>query len=230
MTGFLTMTANQVAFNANLIGLDAFKSTAPNGGGFGIVKGVNAPFSSFGIRVYPGFMGINQTKMVRVAIDATNTVGGAAAESFKLLIDQVEIAVGATPDAFTVTVPATAKAYVYARTATGMTVNAVSAAALPATLVELGNISDDSDSRLLNINVDAAVASAKGTSTDPVFTALPDFLGKFTFNATISNVELRRGDGTTVEPGASIDVTGSGQPAVTGGGVQGFAWFNRNPD
>lgn len=229
MVGFLTMTANQVAFNGStkLIGLDAFKAVAPETGAYDIAKGTNAPFKTFGIRVYPGFMGPNQTKVVRVAIDATDTVGGAAAQSFKLLIDQVEIAVGATPDALTVTVPATAKAYVYARTATGTTVNAVSATPLPVDLVTLANtIPGDSDSRLLDINVDAAVASAKGASTDPVFIALPDFKGRFTFNATISNVELRRGDGTTVEQGASIDVTGSGQPAVTGGGVQGFAWFN----
>lgn len=222
MTGHLELV-NQVQVNENPIAYSAFTG----GGGWGFEKGTHSPLQKFGIRVDSVLTPVQNKDAARIAIDIRDA---SAANIIQLMIDKVKLASDATGE-LTVTVDPTAKAYVYAKTAAGA-VNGVSAGALPAGIISLVQIDPlDLDSKMLSVNIEAAIAAAKGTSTSPVYTALPDLTGKYNLSFTVSNVALRIGsapDGTGGTPlvGETITVTGAQQAPVPGGGVKGVVWLN----
>lgn len=222
LAGHLTLSANQVAKNGALISLSDFADP----GAYGIAPGANAPIESFGIRVLPA-LEANQSKTVRVAVDLTDSATGAP-QALKLLLDKVTFAVDAN-NVLSVTVPADAKAYVYAKNSAG-TVNASSTGALGSVVHLVGGIPGDTASRVLTVNIDEIVGKVKATpgTAQPVFDALPAMVGKFAMNVTLSNVTLQS-EAEVASAGETVDVTGSGQAPVTGGGVKGFAWLNSNP-
>jgi hypothetical protein len=222
LAGHLTLSANQVAKNGALISLSDFA----NPGAYGIAPGTAAPIESFGIRVLPA-LEANQSKTVRVAVDLTDSATGAP-QALKLLLDKVTFAVDAN-NVLSVTVPADAKAYVYAKNSAG-TVNASSTGALGSVVHLVDGIPGDTASRVLTVNIDEIVGKVKATpgTAQPVFAALPTMVGKFAMNVTLSNVTLQS-EAEVASAGETVDVTGSGQAPVTGGGVKGFAWLNSNP-
>jgi hypothetical protein len=226
MAGFMLLVGNQVLFDGTGITTDQFSNTAATPkGAYGFAKGTNAPLQTFGLRVRPEDMAIDagQTKVARLAFELKDrAVGGV--QVAQLMIDQVTISVSAT-NQFTVSVPATAKMYIYVNNASGQNAN-LTVGSLAADLVKLTTISGDASSHGFTLDLDAAVtaalAAAQGdTAKLAVFNSLKDFAGEFDLNATLSNVAIHKEDGTTLA-GAAITVTGSGQPAVNGSGVKGI--------
>jgi hypothetical protein len=236
MTGHLVLVGNQVLFDGIGITTEQFADPTTTitpykgAGAYGFTKGDNAPLQSFGLRVRPEGMAIDagQTKRARLALELKDrAVGGV--QVAQLLIDQVDISVGATNE-LTVSVPATAKLYVYVNNSAGQSAN-LTVSSLPADLVKMTTIADDSFSSGLTLGLDAAFASvmaaAQGDTTKlAVFNSLKDFAGEFDMKATVSNVVIQKGSDNTPLVGAPITVTGSGQPAVTGAGVQGILTVN----
>jgi hypothetical protein len=226
MEGFLQLVGNQVLFDGIAITTDQFAdTTATPKGAYGFAKGTNAPLQTFGLRVRPEDMAIaaGQSKTARLAFELKDRAAGSAQGS-QVLIDQVQISVSAT-NQFTVTVPATAKLYVYVNNGTGQSAT-VTASSLPADLVKLTTITGDASSYGLTLDLDAAataaLAAAQGDTVKlAAVNSWKDAAGEFDLNATVSNVTLKKVDGTPLV-GAAITVTGSGQPAVNGSGVKGI--------
>jgi hypothetical protein len=226
MSGFLQLVGNQVLFNGIGITTDQFANAAATPkGAYGFAEGTNAPLQTFGLRVRPEEMAVEagQSKTARLAIELKDrAVGGL--QTMQLMIDQVTISVSAT-NQLTVSVPATAKMYVYINNAGGQNAT-VTVPNLAADLVQLTTIDGDASSHGLSLNLDAAITAAINaaqgdTAKLTVLNSLKDFIGEFDMNATVSNVVLQKTDGTALA-GASITVTGSEQPAVNGAGVKGI--------
>lgn len=222
MTGHLELV-NQVQVNENPIAYSAFTGS----GGWGFEKGIHSPLQKFGIRVDSVLTPVQNKDAARIAIDIRDA---SAANIIQLMIDKIKLTSDATGE-LTVTVDPTAKAYVYAKTAAGA-VNSVSVNALPANVISFLQVDPaDQDSKMLAVNIEEVIAAAKGTSTSPVYAALPDLTGKYNLSFTVSNVALRVGtaaDGTGGTPlvGETITVTGAQQAPVPGGGVKGTVWLN----
>jgi hypothetical protein len=212
---------NDLAFN-----LAQFNDTTRTpAGAYEFDRGTNAPIQSFALRLRPEQMDIaaGQTKVARLAFEMKDrAVGGV--QALKVLVDQVEIAVSAS-NQFTVSVPATAKAYVYVVNKDGQSAN-VTASSLPANLVKLTTINGDTTSHGFTLDLNAAITAALGaaqgnTTALAAVNSIKDMNGAFDTNFTLSNVLINDKAGAPLV-GASILVTGSGQPAVNGSGVKGI--------
>jgi hypothetical protein len=226
MTGSFTLVGNQILFNGIGITTDQFANTAATPkGAYGFAEGVNAPLQTFGFRVGPDGMDTDagQTKVARLALELKDRATGGV-QTMQVLIDQVTISVSAT-NQLTVSVPSTAKAYVYVKNSAGQTVNQT-AVNLAADMVKLTTISGDATSHGLTLDLDAAITAAVNaaqgdTGKLAVLNSLKDFAGEFDMNVTLSNVAMKKTDGSALA-GAAITVTGSDQPAVNGAGVKGI--------
>jgi hypothetical protein len=234
MAGNLQLLDPAVIFNGTPINVSQFEANEdlPNGAG-SFARGTNAPIQTFGLGVESEGMdmdGAGQTKRVRMAIDLTEEAGtvaaGEEAEVLQFMIDQVDLAVSATNE-LSVTVPSTAKLYVYTKNSSGGIAN-MTVADLPADAVRLVDVPEVYESRAITIDFDAIFArlleAAQGdTARLAVFNSVKDFTGTFGMSSTISNVAIQKtGDGAAT--GADITVTNSDQPAVTGGGLVGRLW------
>lgn len=219
LEGHLLLVGDQVLFNDIGITTEQFAT-----GAYGFAKGTTFPLQSFGLRLMPVDMitDSGQTQKARVAFELIDAAAGGQ-QAVQMMINEVDVAVDAAGQ-WTVSVPSTATLYVYTRTATGETANAT-VTGLPADLIRLSPISGDSTSSGLTLDVDRAfeqVVTAASVAAQPVFNSVIGFTGDFNLRTTISNVEIRSQTGDTALTGASITVTGSDQPAVTGAGVQGM--------
>jgi hypothetical protein len=226
MAGFFALVGNQIMFDDIAITTDQFAdATATPKGAYGFAKGTNAPLQTFGLRIRPEDMGVDagQSKTARLALELKDRATGGL-QTLQVMIDKVDIAVSATSQV-TVSVPASAKLYVYAKNSAGQSTN-VTVSNLAADMVKLTTISGDASSHGFTLNLDAAItaalAAAQGdTAKLAVVNSLKDFAGEFDMNVTLSNVTIKKVDGTALA-GAAITVTGSGQPAVNGAGVKGI--------
>jgi hypothetical protein len=226
MTGFFALVGNQVMFDGIAITTDQFaNASATPKGAYGFAKGTNAPLQTFGLRLRPEGMDIDagQSKTARLALELKDRASGGL-QTLQVMIDKVTISVSATSQV-TVTVPADAKLYLYAKNSAGQSAN-VTAANLSADMVKLTAITGDTTSHGFTLDLDAAVTAALGaaqgdTAKLAVVNGLKDFAGEFDMNVTLSNVAIQKSDATPLV-GAAITVTGSGQPAVNGAGVKGI--------
>lgn len=236
MKGFLQLVGDELVFSTTTITVAQLQNEGngfPQGVG-PFARGTNAPLQSFGIRVMPEEMSspdVVEAKRVRMAFDLTeeaNSAGvGETAESLQLMIDQVDISVSASnaatePNKLSVTVPSTAKLYVYIKGATAAPVN-LTVSGLPANVIKLNNIAGDPFSKAFTLDLEALMthilATAQGTDLAAA-QSVAAFVGTFSMKTTVSNVSMKRANAAALT-GPSITVTGSNQPAVTGAGVAG---------
>lgn len=220
MEGHMVLVNNQVLFNGTGVALEDFSTT----GAYGFAKGTTFPLQSFGLRLMPVDMTTEtgQSKRARVALELMDSAEGGQ-QAVQMMIDEVDIAIDAA-GVWTVTVPSTATLYAYARDAAGATAN-LAVTNLPADLIRLASIDGDPSSNGFTIDVDRAfqqVVAGAPAEDQAVFNSVIGFTGDFNLRSTVSNVEIHSQTGGTVLTGASITVTGSNQPAVTGAGVQGI--------
>jgi hypothetical protein len=163
-----------------------------------------------------------QSQRARIAFEMVDAAA-AGQQAVQLMINEVDIAVDAA-GTWSLSIPSTATLYAYARDASGASAN-LAVTNLPADLISLADISGDPSSKGLTINFDAAlgevIAGATGEQLT-VFQKVAGFIGDFTLRSTLSNVEMRSQTGNAELVGDSITVTGSGQTAVTGAGVEGL--------
>lgn len=219
MEGHLLLVGDQVLFNDIGITTEQFAT-----GAYGFAKGTNFPLQTFGLRLMPVEMTIEagQSQRARLAIEMVDAAA-TGQQAVQLMINEVDIAVDAS-GVWTVSIPSTATLYAYARDAAGASAN-LAVTNLPADLISLTDISGDPSSKGLTINLDAAlgevVAGATGEQLT-VFQKVAGFIGDFTLRSTLSNVEMRSQTGNAELVGDSITVTGSGQTAVSGAGVEGL--------
>jgi hypothetical protein len=219
MGGHLLLVGDQVLFNG--IGITTAQFAT---GAFGFAKGTNFPLQTFGLRLMPVEMAIQagQSQRARLAFEMVDAAA-AGRQAVQLMINQVDIAVDAN-GTWTVSVPSTATLYAYARDAAGTSAN-LAVTNLPAGLISLSDISGDPTSKGLTINLDAALGAVVAGATGEqltTFQKVVGFTGDFTLRSTLSNVEVRSQTGNTELVGDSITVTGSGQTAVSGAGVEGL--------
>jgi hypothetical protein len=219
MEGHLLLVGDQVLFNGIGITMEQFAT-----GAFGFAKGTNFPLQTFGLRLMPVEMAIEagQSQRARLALEMIDAAASGQ-QAVQLMINEVDIAVDAS-GTWTVSIPSTATLYAYARDAAGASAN-LAVTNLPADLISLTDISGDSTSKGLTIDLDAAlgevVAGATGEQLT-TFQKVAGFTGDFTLRSTLSNVEIRSQTGDAELVGDSITVTGSGQAAVSGAGVEGL--------
>lgn len=219
MEGHLLLVGDQVLFNDIGITMEQFAT-----GAYGFAKGTNFPLQTFGLRLMPVEMAIEagQSQRARLAIEMIDAAA-AGQQAVQLMINEVDIAVDAS-GTWTISIPSTATLYAYARDAAGASAN-LAVTNLPADLISLTDISGDPTSKGFTIDLDAAlgevVAGATGEQLT-IFQKVVGFTGDFTLRSTVSNVEMRSQTGNAELVGDSITVTGSGQTAVSGAGVEGL--------
>jgi hypothetical protein len=218
MEGHLMLVGDQVLFNGIGITLEQFAN-----GAYGFAKGTYFPLETFGLRLMPTEMTVpdGQSQRARVAVELVDSAADGQ-QAAQMMIDEVDMEVDAA-GAWTVSIPPTATLYVFARDAAGQTAN-IAVTNLPADLINLTAIDGDSTSNGFTIDLDRAfeqVVAGAPAEDQAVFNSVIGFTGDFNMRTTVSNVEIRSQSGDAPLTGASITVTGSGQPAVTGAGVQG---------
>jgi len=229
MAGFMVLVGNQMVINGmndRAFNLDQFNDTTRSpAGAYSFAPSTNAPISSFALRLHPEGMDIpaGQTKLARLAFEIKDrAIGGV--QALQVLIDQVEVSVSAD-NQFTVSVPATAKLYIYVNNRDGQSAT-LSVGSLAVDMVKIVAFAGDASSHVFTLNLEAAVsaalAGAQGdTAKLAVINSLKDFLGEFDASFTLANVTMHKDDGSPLV-GPAITVIGSGHPPVVGGGVKGI--------
>lgn len=206
--GTMNLAANQVLFNGNGIDYGTFSTT----GAYGQARGTNAPLQSFGLRVYQADM-MGQSDTVRVGFELDDVNSDAR---IQMLIDQATLAVDAEGN-MSITVPDAATGYVVVRDATGQTAT-VQVADLPADVLRLVPIPDDSTSEGLTLDVDALMGAAINAASAEQQTLLQSMQaveGEFTLRMGITGVELLSGTGADLSLTSPLVV--ADQPAIAGG-------------
>jgi hypothetical protein len=206
----------------------------PGFGGFGFEKGVNTPLSKIGMRLKFDLPAVTEApKRGRLAFELQDMAGVTPQEVLRIEIDQVDTGVNAA-GALTVTVPATAKVYVFAKNAAGQTAT-VSAAATAEMLTLTPVVAPgDPTSADLSFDIDAAVTKALTAATGTNLTVLQSVKNftsgpdkPFEVSLTLSNINLILGSTAaaatpTALVGKDITVDGANIPGVKGSGVTGF--------
>jgi hypothetical protein len=163
------------------------------------VNGTPVPADANGVKTTTVGMGLELT-------DATGRV-------LQVEIDTVTISVDAS-NKISISVPATAKVYIYGKTASGVTAN-----------ITLNNVAANSVSvdtnNAVSFNMGLLFSKLLGASTSSVFTNLQNVKGTFNVKFVMSTLDLRTQNATPAT-GLAVSVTGSGQPPVSGLGVQGI--------
>jgi subtilase-type serine protease len=219
MSGDLQLASSELLVNGQQLPYSAFVDQgATSNGLFGFQT-----LSTFGLRVKPENFKVSptdETKTVRLGfelLDKSATPG--SKETLQIIIDKVTVSVSATTGELSVSVPADAKMYAYAKNVAG-TANAT-VTAVPPGLVSLTAIPGDPSSKSLTLDVAGAITAAKTASAAnaAVFNAVNDYTDRLTLNMTISNIALKSAATPPVAlaAGKDIAVTGSGQPSILNG-------------
>jgi hypothetical protein len=218
MSGDLQLASGELLVNGQQLPYSAFVDQgATSNGLFGFQT-----LSSFGLRVKPENFAVSatdETKTVRLGFELLDKSTAGTAETLQIIIDKVTVSVSATTGELSVSIPADAKMYAFAKNVAG-TANAT-VTAVPAGLVSLTAIPGDATSKALTLDVAGAINAAKAAAAAnaAVFTAVNDYTDRLTLNMTISNIALKSADTPPVAlaAGKDISVTGSGQPSILNG-------------
>ncbi|HVL75320.1 MAG TPA: hypothetical protein VM406_04835 [Noviherbaspirillum sp.] len=208
----MVLAANQVLFNGNGIGYEAFSTS----GAYGQAPGTNAPLSSFGLRVYQEGMA-GQSNTVRVALEMDQTDGSAL---LQMLVDRATLSISET-GALSITVPDNANAYVVVNDGAGNSAT-VSTSEIADNVIRFAPIADDPTSFGLIVDVDA-IATAAAAASPQAATALQTLrtlAARYDMRMAITGVGLRSSGGNDLTAGTT-PITVGDQPAVSGGGVAG---------
>jgi hypothetical protein len=219
MSGDLQLASSELLINGQQLPYSAFVDAgATSNGLYGFQT-----LSTFGLRVKPENFKVSptdETKTVRLGfelLDKSATPG--SKETLQIIIDKVTVTYVAATGDLSVSIPAGAKMYAYAKNVAG-TANAT-VSTVPASLVSLTAIPGDTTSKALTLDVAGAITAAKtaAAANAAVFNAVNDYTDRLTLNMTISNIALKSAATPPVAlaAGKDITVTGSGQPSILNG-------------
>jgi hypothetical protein len=218
MSGDLQLASGELLVNGQQLPYSAFVDPgATSNGLYGFQT-----LSTFGLRVKPENFAVsptNESKTVRLGFELLDKSTAGTKETLQIIIDKVTVTFVAATGDLTVSIPADAKMYAYAKNVSG-TANAT-VTTVPANLVSLTAIPGDTTSKALTLDVAGAITAAKtaAAANAAVFNAVNDYTDRLTLNMTISNIALKSAATPPVAlaAGKDIAVTGSGQPSILNG-------------
>lgn len=226
VAGFMQLT--QVAVNDRLFSYDQdFQGT----GIFGQAMGTVAPFKTFGLRLTQ----INDAVASgngHVGIELIDTAAGTP-QKMQLVVDRVNYAIDGSGK-WTVSVPTTAKLYIYVKNRNGGEANLTVTDPQLADLVKaipVGQVDPtvtDPNGQVLTVDVDKAFVTAKGKASaadKAVLDSMQQFSGSFNLNASFSALTIRFGATATSPKVDGVNITVGGETAngsgEAGSGVKG---------
>ncbi|PUA20197.1 hypothetical protein [Glaciimonas sp. PCH181] len=210
-TNYLAITNDQIAINGTTYTLTQLTSgVIVTSAKVASVDTFALPLSINGTPIPANANGI-KTATIKVALELKDTA--ATNRLLQVAIDTVTVTLNANGQ-LSASVPASAKIYVFGQTSSGVTAN-LTLSNPAATLVTAGA------NNTISFNMGGLFSQIASTTQNAVLTDLQNLKGNLNVKFVMSTLDLRTSNGTPT-PAASILVTGAGQPAVSGEGVQGI--------
>ncbi|MDP3842914.1 MAG: hypothetical protein Q8Q81_10005 [Oxalobacteraceae bacterium] len=217
-TNYLAIQNDSIELNGTPYTLKEFLSGVPLAQNPAAINTVSFAFDVKGTPIPKNDSGVMTTK-VKLGLELTDT--GASGRVLQFMLDQADVTLDNNKQ-LNVSVPAGAKLYAYGKTSNGtnanMTLTDITADQFVATAnnkltVNAGNML----ARIL-----AKVQAQPASPIQSVFSNLQNVSGTFNVKVVVSNLNISSQTDSTAVKGLSVSVTGSGQPAVNGLGVEGI--------